>query len=57
MAEPPDKYDDAEARRRFEATLRGAIKTPPQPKPTTRQPAKKKTKTSTSSSASKIDRP
>ena len=34
----PEQYDEAEARVRFEATLRGALKTPPQPKLSPKKP-------------------
>jgi hypothetical protein len=35
-------YNAAEAQRRFEATLRGALKTPPQPRPAKPNRPKKK---------------
>ena len=36
---PTDDYTPQEAQARFEATLRGALKTPPQPRPTKKAPA------------------
>ena len=44
---PPEKYEEKEAQERFEAALRGALKTPHEPlkeKPKTRVPREKKEK-------------
>jgi hypothetical protein len=46
---PPDEYDQKEAQERFEAALRGALKTPPKPlkdKPKVKKEATKKSKKS-----------
>ena len=45
MAKKPDEYSDQEAQARFEAALKGALKTPPKPlkdKPKTRKKAPRK---------------
>ena len=48
-----ETYTEAEARARFEATLRGALETPPQPKPSPKKPeASRRRASSRASSAS-----
>jgi hypothetical protein len=42
MTKPSEKYDDKEAQERFEAALRGALKTPA--KPLKEKPKVKRTK-------------
>jgi len=51
MGEILRDYSKEEAYRRFEETLRAALKTPPQPKPVTQHPGKKKARPARASPA------
>jgi hypothetical protein len=44
MAKQPDQFDEQEAQERFEASLRGALKTPPSPLKDKPKAGKKKIK-------------